>query len=164
MSGLIAKFTIVIQHENKRCPFGPRHFSVSRQGTHSTPTLTPAPRYHQGQQMGILPDSNRAEVLPALIRSHHGPHAVRHSVSWTETPPGFTGWNHLGRQPRASPPAAQFGARGHLPLPFTHREGKTSTFVWESPPREADVPRRKNRWQTTPSAREKLKDKTTSDH
>jgi len=28
MSGLIAKFTVAIQHENKYCPFGFQHFSI----------------------------------------------------------------------------------------------------------------------------------------
>lgn len=29
MSGLIAKFTVAIQHENKYCPFGFQYFGIS---------------------------------------------------------------------------------------------------------------------------------------
>jgi len=70
MSSLIAKFTVVIQHENKYCPFGFQHFTIFPESAHSIATLTSVRWYYLGQQSGILCESpDNAKFLLALIQS-----------------------------------------------------------------------------------------------
>lgn len=110
MSSLIAKFTVVIQHENKQCPFG---FQQPCSSAHSLPTLTLLQWHYRGfirARKSRIPSGTEKTDRNAVPRE-----ALRGAG---------TAWAQLAR-----PPGVPRAGQPPLPLWLRHRE--------PTPPRRA---------------------------
>lgn len=96
MSSLIAKFTVVIQHENKQCPFGSQQLCSS---AHSLPTLTLLQWHYRGEPRGFY----LSQKIPGSLQHWH---KLTQGRAQTALRGAGTAWGTLGTSP-AVPRAAR---------------------------------------------------------